>query len=273
MSIILYQASFGYGEHPILNDLNVCMVAGMMTAVLGANGAGKSTLLKGVLGLVPCLSGDVAINGQLLAELSLEKRATQLAYLEQNADCHWPLRAQKVIELGRFPHRLRGESNAENDLEAVAAAMQVTDTVDYAQRPVNQLSGGERARVMLARALAVDAPVLLVDEPVAGLDPEHQLTVLSQLQSWASQGRTLLVVLHDLNMALRFCVRTLLIMPDGQVLEGLTRDILTPDNIAKAFNITVIMGEHEQQSWLVPWRVNYSNTANDGLNSTDRSRH
>ena len=255
MSIVLSNASFGYGAEKTLADLNVAFQAYTMTAVLGSNGVGKSTLLKGILGLIPCLQGRVTIAAQLLSAMSPAERACQLAYLEQNAECHWPLTVQKVVELGRFPHRQQGSSSPDQDCEAIAAAMRMTDITAFAQRPVTKLSGGERARVMLARALAVNAPVLLADEPVAGFDPQHQLTVLTQLRDWAAKGCTVLVVLHDISLALLFCARVLLIMPDGTALEGSAAAILTPENIRKAFNISVIMGEHEQQPWLVPWQA------------------
>jgi len=253
VNLVLEQVSFGYGEREILANLNMGFQSGEMTAVLGNNGIGKSTLLKGILGLVPCLRGDIKLGTQSLHQLTPTERALKLAYLEQQASCHWPLSVRKLVELGRFPHRQQGVSTREQDDAAIATAMAMTDITEFAQRPINQLSGGEQARVMLARALAVDAPVLLVDEPIAGLDPAHQLTVLQQLQSWANAGRTLLVVLHDINMALRFCTRTLLIMPDHQVCEGPTKEVLSVENIRRAFNISVLMGEHEQQSWLVPW--------------------
>jgi len=255
MSLVLNSAGFGYSQRAVLTDLNVCFQCGIMTAVLGGNGVGKSTLLKGMLGLVPCLSGQVLVDDDVLSELSPGQLATRLAYLEQQADCHWPLTTRKVVELGRFPHHQSGSTTAEKDREIVSQAMQITDVERFSQRSVKQLSGGEKARVMLARALAVDAPALLVDEPVAGLDPQHQLTVLQQLKSWASRGRTLLVVLHDINLALRFCARTLLILPGGGVIEGETQQILNPENIARAFNISVISGRHQQQDWLVPWAV------------------
>ncbi len=252
-ALSLRRASFGYAGRTIINDLSLNFHGGGVTAILGSNGSGKSTLLKGMLGLADCLGGEVRLGEASLLSMDAGARSRTLAYLEQQADCHWPMPVKNVVQLGRFPYR-RHELSAQ-DQDAIANAMAIADVNGLAERPVSQLSGGERTRVMLARALAVDAPVLFADEPVAGLDPQHQISVLKQLQAWSQQDRIVLVVLHDLNLALRYCDNAVLLTPHGGVLHGAASDIINEENVRHTFGIRTLQGRHQGLPYILPWDI------------------
>ena len=203
-----------YGPRCAVRATSLDLGASGFVALVGPNGAGKSTLLKALAGLTDH-TGAILWRGQSLNAMAPGERARTIAYLAQTPTVHWPLRAREVVALGRLPF---GTSPAGADREAVDWALAQTATVAFADRSVSELSVGERARVVLARALAVRAPVLLVDEPIAMLDPFHQLEIMGVLARYAQGtggGPALVVaVLHDLTLAARFCDRVLLMSGD-----------------------------------------------------------
>ncbi|ABC33451.1 ABC-type cobalamin/Fe3+-siderophores transport system, ATPase components [Hahella chejuensis KCTC 2396] len=255
LSLELSGLQVGYPGAPVLSDVSFRLPSGQLTAILGSNGAGKSTLLKTIVGLIPKLSGAMRLQGQDLCEMAPKQRAQHISYLDQDTDCHWPLTVETLVSLGRFPAQTQRSKLSADDQALIQNAMRQADVTHLAQRTVTRLSGGERARVMLARALAVDAPVLMADEPVAGLDPQHQIQVMSHLQNWARQGRIGVVVLHDLTLALRFCGRAMLAMPDGTVVAGGANEVLSDERIQQAFGVSVVRGRHEEQPYLLPWSL------------------
>jgi iron complex transport system ATP-binding protein len=172
---------------------------------------------------------------------------------------HWPLLARELVDLARLPHRAYGAQPSSADADAVTTAMQETDTIEFAARSVEQLSAGERARVLLARALAVQAPVLLVDEPIAALDPYHQLHVMNVLRTYAAGGgnagpRLVVAVLHDLGLAARFCTRALL-MNDGTIVkDGPPRSALGAEAIRDHYRVEPLISDHGGEPVIVPWQ-------------------
>ena len=162
----------------VLNDVSLALSSGHLVALVGPNGAGKTTLLRALAGLVPS-DGAIEVGGDALSSLSLRERARRFAYLPQGHVVHWPLAARDIVALGRYPHGATDPARlTPKDTEAVLRAMQATDVVEFSERRVTELSGGERSRVALARVLAVEAPVILADEPTASLDPRHQFDVM-----------------------------------------------------------------------------------------------
>src|SRR5882762_10969113 len=188
----------------VLRDVSLSLSAGHLVALVGPNGAGKTTLLRALAGLVPA-EGVIHVRGDALSSLSLRERARRFAYLPQGHLVHWPLPARDIVALGRYPHGATDPARlSAKDTEAVLRAMQATDVTQFSERRVTELSGGERSRVALARALAVEAPVILADEPTASLDPRHQIDVMKNLRAAADNNALVIVVTHDLGLAARF---------------------------------------------------------------------
>jgi iron complex transport system ATP-binding protein len=219
-----------------LDGLGLEARRGELIAVIGPNGAGKTTLLKAVCRLIP-FSGRLEWDGRPLAALSPAERARTLAYLPQGHAIHWPITAREAVTIGRAPFSSNLTRLTRADEEAVGKAIDAVDAWPFIDRPVTELSGGERARVMLARALAVDAPLILADEPVAALDPAHQLSVMRILSRQAQSGRLVIAVSHDLVLAARFASRVAVLNGGRLAGIGKPRDILTAGLIGDVFGV------------------------------------
>lgn len=221
---------------PILTGVSGHIPRGQLTGIIGPNGAGKSTLARALLGLLPS-HGDIDIDGQSLASFTRPALAKTAAYLPQGQMLHWPLSVERLVSLGRLPHLGPLSRIQPSDQHAIDWAMEQTGTRSLRHRCATSLSGGERARALLARALACQAPLLIADEPLASLDPGYQLDVIALLQSQSEQGTTVACVLHDLGMALRYCDHLILLV-DGQILaQGKCEQVLTPAHLSAAFGI------------------------------------
>lgn len=220
--------SVDLGGRPVLRGVSFDIGKGEMVGLIGPNGAGKSTLMRAALGLIP--SDGVST----LADLPPAARAKQAAWMPQSREIAWPVTVESLITLGRMPHGQRGTVA---DRRAVDAAIERMDLGGFRQRIATQLSGGEQARVLIARALAQDTPLLMADEPTAGLDPEHQIATLDTFGSLARDGRGVILSLHDLGLAARWCTR-LILLDGGRILaDGPPGDVLSDDLLARAFRI------------------------------------
>ncbi len=240
---------------PCVENLSFEVQAGELFGLIGPNGAGKSTVLRAMAQLLPH-QGRVALDGEDLKALAPAQRARRLAYLAQGDQVAWPVQVRDFVELGRLPHQSRFGSRALSaaDRQAVDRALDAMHLSDMQQRHLNELSGGERARARLARAMAVQAGLLLADEPVAALDPYHQLSVMELLRAQCNAGHAVVVVLHDLTLASRFCDRVLLLQGGSAVACGVPRHVLTPANLQRVYQVQAMHGEHESQGYVVPWR-------------------
>ena len=219
----------GLARPPMLAAVDLALAPGCVTGLIGPNGAGKTTLLRGLAGLSTG-PGRVEVDGTVLAGMSAAERVRRLAWLPADRDVAWPMVAADLVQLGLGPGAARNAA-------AIAAALAATDASDFADRRVDTLSTGERARVLLARAIVSAPDWLLLDEPVANLDPYHRLDIMGLLQKQAKRGAGVVVALHDLDLARRHCSR--LLMLDGGVLvaDGSPADVLTPINLARVFRI------------------------------------
>ena len=220
----------------VLDGATLDLKAGELTVLIGPNGAGKTTLVRALAGLIPA-EGRIAIEGRSLASLAPRERARRIAYLPQGHVFHWPMAVAAVVALGRHPFADAFSGLSDADRAAVERALVATATVPFAARSVTTLSGGERARVALARALASEAPILITDEPTVSLDPRHQLVVMELLAKVAHGGTAVLAIVHDLVLAARFA-DPVVIMDRGRLAaQGAARDVLTPDRIESVFGV------------------------------------
>ena len=254
MRLELAEVTVRAGEALLVDDLAMVLDRGELVGLIGPNGAGKSTLLKTILGATRRCAGRITLDGRPIEALSGFERARALAYLPQESLVEWQLPARAVVMLGRFPYR-RGFGPPSDACEAaVDRALAAVDAADFAHRSIKSLSGGERARVLLARALAVEAPMLLADEPIAELDPYHQLHVMEILRRKARDGTGVLVVQHDLALAARFMDRLILIDRGRVVAEGRPGDVLSATNLERVYRITARPANPSRNPLVSPWQ-------------------
>ncbi len=237
--------SVDLGAQRALSGIDLTLEPGRLTVIVGPNGAGKTTLLKALAGLIEPSRGQVALDGKPVAHMRAAERARLIAYLPQNGSIAWPIPVADVVALGRLPHGEKPDALPPSGREAVAAAIRSVGLEGYETRSALELSGGERARVLLARALATQAPILLADEPVAGLDPRHQLIVLDVLKEQARAGRTVAVIMHDLTLAARFADRIVLLDRGHVAASGAPEAVLTQAQLAASFGIAAHVAHEE----------------------------
>jgi iron complex transport system ATP-binding protein len=242
-----------FGRVTLLRQINMGIRAGEMVGLIGPNGSGKTTLLRILANLRSPDEGTVSYAGRSAAEIGARRLSQQIAYLAQGANVHWPMRVETLVGLGRFPHRRPMQGLSSGDRTAIERAMVACDVIAFRDRTMSEVSGGERLRILLARALAVEAEMLLADEPIAALDPLHQLQVMELLSRTAREGRGVVVVLHDLALAARYCDRLVLLARGGILAEGKPSDVLTDAHIAMAYGVDVVRGQKDGVPYLLAW--------------------
>lgn len=229
--LVLSDFSVARGPCDVLRDIALRLDGGECVGLLGPNGAGKTTLMRAALGLM-------AHRGHSsLAALPLAERAKTVAWLPQAREIAWPVTVQTLIALGRLPHLGASTQAGEDDEAAIDSAIARMGLEGFRTRIATQLSGGEQARVLIARALAQDTACLMVDEPAAGLDPAHQITLMEVLAAEAAAGRMVLASLHDLGLAARYCTRVVVLSHGRIAADGPPAEVLTPELLAHVFHI------------------------------------
>ncbi len=232
----------GFAGQDIVQDASFDLAMGEFVGLIGPNGAGKSTLLRAVLGLMPC-RGTVCFGEDDAKRLSRSALSRRVAYVPQERDVAWAVPVEMLVGLGRMPHRPVFSAETVSDRAMVEGAMAVMDVIHLRHRHATELSGGERARVLIARALAQDTPLLLTDEPTAGLDPAHQIALMETFARLASEGRGVLACLHDLWLAARWCSRIIVIDGGKLIADGTPAEVLTSDRLAAVYGIKAHVGE------------------------------
>lgn len=229
----------------LVEHASLKLATGELIAILGPNGAGKSSLLRAIMGLLPASSGTVLLNGEDCSTVSANERALAISYLPQIRPLAWPLSVRDVISLGRFSHGTALGKLSPADSEAVQRAIKDCDLEALSGRSTQSLSGGEIARVHFARALSANTPLLIADEPIAALDPLHQLRIGALIKQFVNDGGGALVVLHEVSIAARIADR-LIWMLDGKIVaNGPPNETLTPENMARVYGVHAVIARTE----------------------------
>jgi iron complex transport system ATP-binding protein len=238
MSLLVSGLSVQKSGKAILSDVSLAAPAGQVTGLIGPNGAGKSTLLAALLGLVSA-TGSAQFDGHDLPAMKRRDRARMVAFVEQSASTEERLTVRDVVALGRIPHEAAWQSApSPEDAAIIDMALTETGMTSFAARRFDTLSGGEQQRVHLARALAQQPRLLLLDEPTSHLDIRGQLQLLALLRHKAAQGMTVVLALHDLNLAARFCDQLVVLSDGALAAEGAPREVLTPGLLASVYGVS-----------------------------------
>ena len=241
---------------PVLRGVDFAVASGEFVVVIGPNGAGKSTLARVLAGVLRPDAGRVMLGGDDLAMLSPLRAAVRCAYLPQGATLAWPLTVERLVGLGRLPHLAPFSRIGTADRAAIEDAMVRADVLALRDRVATELSGGERARAFLARALAVGADVLIADEPLAALDPGHALAVVDLLRAEAARGVAVVAVMHELTLAARAADRLVLLDGGRVVADGPPAAVLDAATLARVYGVTAWHGAADGEPLIVPLRRN-----------------
>ncbi len=228
---------FGYNGRETLKDINLTAKKGEFWGILGPNGSGKTTLVKAINQVLKPSSGTIRINGENIQHLKHNEIARDLAVVSQVFSINFEFTVEDIVMMGRTPHIKKGES--EEDFEIVRDAMKKTNTDYLKDRFVTQLSGGELQRVVIARALAQQPSILLLDEPTSHLDITNQIDVLNLAKSECKKGMLVVAVIHDLDLAAYYCDKICLIRDGEIVAKGTPEEVLTTENIQNVYNLPV----------------------------------
>lgn len=240
-----------YGAMKILKEVSLSARKGEFFGIIGPNGSGKTTLLRCISRVIKPKIGRVVMGEKDVSSLGKKELAKDLAVVSQHLKADLMFTALEVVIMGRVPHLGRFQSESKRDLDIAMWAMEQTNSLQFADRPISEISGGERQRVFIARALAQESKLLLLDEPTANLDISYQLEILNLIKEMSKkEGLTVIVAIHDLNLAAQYCDKMALLNRGEIISLGNPEDVLTPENIKKAFNVDVIVKRHEMTSSL-----------------------
>ena len=254
MNVIEIQnLSFDYADQSVLMNLSVSVSTNEFWAVVGPNGSGKSTLLNLLSGQLKPQGGSVLINGQQAAALTTRQRAETLSLVRQEFVPAFGFSVRETVMMARFNRQKSTFFAEKTDIQAVQAAMEATETDNLADRPLGHLSGGERQRVFIARALAQETPVLLLDEPTSHLDLKHQVRIFDLLkQMQCQQGKTIVLVTHDINLTCQYCDRVLLLANEGRYFHGEPENVLDLAHIEQTFDVKGHQGRIQREKFFLP---------------------
>lgn len=236
--IHIQNLSLSFGSKPILKDLNIQIEEGGFYAIMGANGCGKTTMLKCIANLLKPSKGSVSIEGTDVRQFSARELAQRIAFVRQYAQPDFEFSAFETVLMGRNPYQRHLQNESQKDWDIVERCLRQTNTWHLRFALPSEMSGGELQRVMIARALAQETPILLLDEPTSNLDIAHQFEIMELLKSIGNeQHKTILIVIHDLNLALQYCPQAILLNKGELLFQGATTEALSPENIENAFHV------------------------------------
>jgi len=239
--LTLKNVNLGYHKHVVVKDVSLEVCAKEVVGLIGPNGSGKSTLLKAMCGLLPPASGSITLDGVEIAKISRESLARKIGVVPQLPSLPESYTVLDTVLMGRYPHLGLMRYESKKDIEIVCEAIRRTGIEHLTDRRVGEISGGERQRVVVARALAQEPMFLLLDEPTAHLDIQHQLEVMELVSSLAASGLGVAVALHDFSLASRFCHRLVMLKDGGIFKEGTPKEVMTTENIKQVFGVTAMI--------------------------------
>lgn len=237
--IELKNLNIGYEGKTVIKDINAKIGAGEIIGIIGANGAGKSTLLKTIRGMLPPKSGDTYYFGKNLKEFKDKDIAQKVAYLQQHVEVGFGYTGQDIVLAGRYPYMKWYESESEKDKELALDCMEYTGTRDLADRPMTEMSGGQKQRVLLAKVLAQQTPILFLDEPTTGLDMVYKEEIFRFARDLADAGKTVLMVVHELDLAAKYCKRIFLLGEGKLLADGKPEEVYTTELLNRAYKADI----------------------------------
>lgn len=235
----------------VLQDISFCIDKPELIGLIGPNGAGKSTLMRAICGLQP-YRGRITLAGRNLDQYRAEQLARSLAFLPQERTVHWSLPCWEIVMLGRMPHQSGFGRASDKDRHIVSEAMRVMGVLDFRERTFEHLSGGEQARVLIARVLAQEPSLIIADEPINGLDPAHQISLMKTFKHLVNEGQTILTSLHDLSLASHWCDRIIILEGGRLIADGPTSEVMNKTQIRAVYGIESITLQHSERCIIVP---------------------
>ena len=235
----------GYGSRCVLKEASFSIGKGEIVGIIGCNGAGKSTLLKTIRGLLPKQGGSVSYFAKPLEEYQDKELATKIAYLQQHVELGFGYTGKDIVMAGRYPYMKWWERESEADAKLALACMEYTGTADLAERPINEVSGGQKQRILIAKVLAQQTPIIFLDEPTTGLDMVYQEEIFRFAKALAGQGKTVLMVVHELNLASKYCSRILLLGEGTLLADGAPLEVFTEELLSRAYKADICVERDE----------------------------
>ena len=235
----------GYGSRCVLKEASFSIGKGEIVGIIGCNGAGKSTLLKTIRGLLPKQGGSVRYFGKPLEEYGDKELATKIAYLQQYVELGFGYTGKDIVMAGRYPYMKWWERESEAGAKLALACMEYTGTADLAERPINEVSGGQKQRILIAKVLAQQTPIIFLDEPTTGLDMVYQEEIFRFAKALAGQGKTVLMVVHELNLASKYCSRILLLGEGTLLADGAPQAVFTEELLSRAYKADICVERDE----------------------------
>ena len=239
------QLNIGYGDRCVLKEASFSIGKGEIVGIIGCNGAGKSTLLKTIRGLLPKQGGRISYFGKPLEEYQDKELATKIAYLQQHVELGFGYTGKDIVMAGRYPYMKWWERESDADERLALACMEYTGTADLADRPVNEVSGGQKQRILIAKVLAQQTPIIFLDEPTTGLDMVYQEEIFRFAKALAGQGKTVLMVVHELNLASKYCSRILLLGEGTLLADGAPQAVFTEELLSRAYKADICVERDE----------------------------